>query len=114
VTMTSTSELPLNRPRQVRVFSSKLIIKLKEVKHTICQSKKGPMIVMDLKVWLMGTGSVALLKCHNLELGDREGDDDVRVDLYDDVKDKFKIRPVKVLIKPSLSDIFLCSEFQVL
>ena len=45
-------------------------------------------------VWLMDSGGSAVSAIHILEMGDIEVDDDDRVCIYEDVKDKFKIRPV--------------------
>ena len=42
-------------------------------------------------------------QCHSLEMVNSDSDeneDDDKVFIYDDVKDKFKIRSVTVLIKP--------------
>ena len=42
----------------------------------------------------MDSGGSAVSAIHILEMGDIEVDDDDRVCIYEDVKDKFKIRPV--------------------
>jgi len=63
--------------------------------HQECLGADKDKTLVDGQWWLCSW-------CHYLEMVEREDDDD-RTFIYEEVKDKFKIRPFKVLIKPVLS-----------
>jgi hypothetical protein len=60
--------------------------------HQECLGTEKDKSLVDGQWWLCS-------KCHNLEMGDRDDDDD-KTFIYEEVKDKFKIRPVRVFVKP--------------
>lgn len=67
--------------------------------HLACLGSEKVKCLVDGQWWLC-------CQCHSLEMvtsDSEENEDDDKVFIYDDVKDKFKIRSVTVLIKPVLS-----------